>query len=610
MDGKLKLEYKGPLVLYGCVVGDFPCDMNEPADDLYIVARKQEEWVHRPICCIPSIRIVNPTTGLPDLTGFWMDPNHVDNQIAACVHRFGRDMPMIEGKLGKDFTEYAKAFIVTHFTPLQPDEVLDFAAWLDKTPYSQGRKDYLTITRWEAERLEETFCDSKSFLKKEGYGKIKQPRAINSYVDASKAILGPLQHAIDKKTFSTKWFVKGKNPNTWPQLLLERFGDNPVMGTDFSSFEAHHRGAFAFVVHYWVMHMVRDCGQSNAYLRLVSRMMRGTNKTEFSAIRAEIDERLMSGAMWTSSANGVLNLLIMSYLNARTCNKTAPPAELATNIDEYFQGFVEGDDGICIDRQVEQSLIDRLGVVLKFETASHFSRASFCGIVCDVSDPTKLEVIKDPIKVLRNFFIIDGKYANSSDKVHMALLRAKAYSLMCNHHNSPIIGPLCDKVCEMTRGVSIRVTSETDFKRSFIEETLAKKLWQKKSHVTPASRLLTEEMFGVTCEQQLRFERTIAAATGEIRLDLSEFASPHEREYIETNVVPRGRCCVRPETRPWQPRWEQYAFWERVHPDLRNKTVVAVNNRYLRGGRCEADDSVLPLYREALRRAALREKKR
>lgn len=558
--------------------------MPEPSADLIFTREKaadDAQEILRPVGTITEIRIENPTTGKPDLVGFWPDGTHIDNQKAATIGRFGRKMEKIDGDEKKSFTSFAKTFVRQHFNPLVEEEIPSFEEWMfNKTTYSSKRKENLAKVLLSTERMSKKTPSSNSFIKREGYEKPKNARGINSYTDESKVLIGRFQHAIDKKLFSTKWFVKGKNPNTWPGLLRERFGDNGVMGTDFTSFEAHHRDVFADVVHYAFMHMIRDCGLTNDYKRLLSRVMKGTNVTEFSRLRAEIDERLMSGAMWTSSANGLLNLLIMSYLVARSKAPDVAPELLAINIDDYFTGYVEGDDGICVDEQIDESIIQRLGIILKFEKHSHFTRASFCGIICDDSNLETPEVLKDPIKVLRNFFILDARYIGARKSIHKGLLRAKALSLMCNHKNCPIIGPLCDKICELTRGHSLVATSENDFKQHYIDEAVQKKLWTTRSVVTERARILVEEVFNITCAEQLRIESEINNSTGRIYVDLSRYAHVDQARYLDLYVKRDNEVCMRPEIRPFRPVILDSIPTKRGDAAAQRKSVVKANRTY------------------------------
>jgi hypothetical protein len=196
-------------------------------------------------------------------------------------------MPGYNGDEMKLFTEYYREFIALAFQPLRDDEVPGFKQWLDHTSYSGARKNALIKLREEILCHDGKHFAVKSFIKDEFYSEPKNPRAINSYTDESKTLLGALFHAIDKKTFATRFFVKGSNPKTWPQRLEELFGNMPVLTTDFSSFEAHHWGALARVPYYWALHMIRDLTRVCFLRDMVAVMMLGVNEVAFNRIRVK-----------------------------------------------------------------------------------------------------------------------------------------------------------------------------------------------------------------------------------------------------------------------------------------------------------------------------------
>jgi len=478
----------------------------------------------KPVAVIPRVCLIDSFTGLPLWLPYKPDMFHLNNQVAAAIHRFGRDMPAIVRSRMEDFVLFAKSFIIRHFVPVQEVDVEDFGVWLESTPYTEDRKKYFGRVYRELWAHNRKVPHSESFIKDEDYPEPKNPRAINSPSDASKVILARIMKAVDKATFKKKWFVKGSNPRTWSDKLEAAFGKNPVMGTDFSSFEAHHRDRYSDVILFWVMHMIRNCGFCNHFKRLVIRLMTGSNLTKFSMIEAKVDKRLMSGAMWTSSANGMLNLLFMSYLNGRTVAPEAPIEWLVENVDSYFAGFVEGDDGICLDRNINKNLITDLGLDLKWSPAPNYGDSSFCGIVCDIKHR---KIVGDPCKVLRKFFSLPSKYQSARESIKLSLLRAKALSYKTIFNDCPIIGPLCQWVCDKTRGMHVqRVMSETDArKRDMLQIALEEKLWNVRPNIAETCRLQVEKHFGIDPHTQISMENEIYASCGDqIVLSLSSYS--------------------------------------------------------------------------------------
>lgn len=491
--------------------------LRQASDDLTI---KLKTIKHTKICK-PEILGVYPSSFailderfyLPIIPPFMANRQSLSNQVAAVVHRVGCAMPEPKWDRIADFKRYAEEWIKCHFTPLDPEDVPSFDEWLNQTPYSGSRKEYLREVKASIHDLKDVYAECKSFVKWESYPEMKAPRAINSPSDESKVLLGPLMHAVDKKTFASGWFVKGTNPRDWPDMLCELFRGRHVCETDFSSFEAHHLVHYENIIRFWVMHMIRHCGLTNNFKRLVSRLMMGTNIMNFSKLVATIPQRLMSGAMWTSSANGVLNLLLMSYTILRSVDSTSSPEQLAKTMPENFIGRVEGDDGIFACDCLNMKIIEELGLLLKPELHEKFTDAKFCGIICDEENH---RVVTDPRRFLQKFCLCPANYVDSKETKLMSLLRAKALSYACNFNDCPIIGEVCHKVLDITRSYDIQpVLSEMDgLKRSYIQTSLTEKIWLKKPVISSSSRLVVEKRFGISVSMQMDIEARVHVSNG------------------------------------------------------------------------------------------------
>jgi len=462
------------------------------------------------------------------------------NQIAAVIHRVAREKPMPDKKTQEDFREYARVYIQAAWTDTISDEdVQSTFDWLDSSSYSGKRKRSLFNLRKKITQLESSFLKVKCFIKKESYMKPKHARAICSFTDETKVILGPLFKAIDKCTFGldkraregsinnpgSRHFVKGTNPSMWPFKLEELFGDNAVMGTDFTSFEAHHHGVMAYVVYYWYLHMTRKLSSVRPFKNLVAAMMLGKRDMCFKHIRAKLDERLMSGALWTSSANGVLNLLLMSYLNVTSANPQMSPGDRARWAVANFKGLVEGDDGLCLGQDIDYRLVKNLGLDLKFAPSPHYSEAGFCGIVCD---PQVKAVLKDPIPVLAKFFVLEANFLGMKRSKILALYRARALSYLCNFSKSPIIASLCHWVLHKTRSIDVGsvlcVVEERT--RDFVLDAVKREVWRNREVINDKSREIVANLYGVPVARQLEIERCFDDLDSDILdIELSDFVS-------------------------------------------------------------------------------------
>lgn len=545
------------LSIMGRIVGQAHVNINEPDWSLRIVVRKDSD---KDCVCgsIGPFGIVQPGSRKPLLSTYVFDPNSARNQIAACVHRMGRLMPPI------DPTEFdkVKKYFVTLLGEVWPSPStrvkLSFAEWIETRGYTGGRKKYLSKLY---EDVKYSWITKKnlyveSFIKEEGYEEEgKMPRGINSYSDFTKVILGPLFHTIDKDTFAAPYFVKGSNPLKWRDMLEERFGDMEVLSTDFSSFEAHHRAEYSELIYMWYKHMTRRMDNMHEFDQLVSSMMLGRNRITFSSISVEVDQRLMSGALWTSSANSVLNFVLTSYMWMKTKFPNQSPEENARNVRSEFVGLFEGDDGICPNVGISQVLVDDLGLVLKPTPSPTYNAAGFCGICCDRDTGI---VIRDPIAFLRKFFCLPRKASRYKRARKLALYKAKALSYSYLFSGCPVVGAVCEYVIRNTRNIDHRPALQ-DFD-AYDREHLVFEAGT--NTVQNSSRVLVEHTYGVSVAEQLRieshFERASMFCT---ELDLSMYALESDKRNVDTYLQ------------------EDPTLWKR--PDILHDSVI---DRYLEHG--------------------------
>lgn len=471
---------------------------------------------------VPRMCIRDKVMGRPGVVCMKPDPDDVDNMIAAAVMRFGRKMPADDGII--DLRELNRFLnfslrVIDQLPTLPYDSKKTVETWFWSSSYNEARMrelvmDYLTG------RIGEDWLRSESFIKDEGYDKPKPPRGINSPRNFSKVLMGPFIKAIEKVFFAMPWFVKGTDPRLWPQRLKELFGNCGVCRSDFTSFEAIHQGVFCQIFVAFVEHMGSTSGFPQWFWSVFRRMVLGTNSCSFKYIKVSIHQKLMSGVVWTSLANSLLNWLIMMFLYF---DAKHPGLEDASSRFREFQGLVEGDDAIVRDVGQRKELADKLGVVLKLERYSNYSLADFCGIVCT---PDGL-VIPDYKKVLRNFFVLDGKYAFAREGKHRSLLRVKALSFKYLFGQSPVIGALCDWVLKETRGCDVthllkKVGISTPYgSGDFARPAIAARVWEVPARVTSESRQLCSVVFGLSVQEQLSIERDILSSHGELHIDIA-----------------------------------------------------------------------------------------
>lgn len=537
------------LVMYGYRIGHYNIKLNLPDSSLKVKVRKPVVNRSKPVAYMRELGWRQIGMDRPLLVPFIPDKDDVVGQVAACVHRFGCEMPEPEKRRVDHFVKYCKT-IITSMKPIDEVEVKSFDDWLAGCGYSGGRREALRKLRYEMREFREKDMVATAFVKYESYPKPKCHRAILSYSDQTKVLLGPLINKLDKETFSQlKHFVKGTNPKNWPGLLRDTFGNGPVCCTDFTSFEAHHRGVYSYLVYFWMSHMFRNLKQRKPLQRLVKALVLGRNEIRFPAVDCEIDQRLMSGALWTSSSNGLLNFLLTSYMVAVSKYGEREPDELV-ELNVNFKGFFEGDDGVFEGVEIPDSLIRDLGIKLKMEKHSSFSSAGFCSVFCDENGG---DTIKDPVKTLQTFFSLPPEFGVCRRNKVLSYFRAKALSFKYLFSNAPVVGPLMDWVLLRTRSIDPREGAKSlDGWSSKIFDLANKEpcVWRVASHPTPQARVRVEDQFNFPVSMQLMVEGVLAKSESDVvELDLSFLQNEEMVHHAQTFVVPRGKGFEVPELR-------------------------------------------------------------
>lgn len=516
--------------------GHYCVALNDPSDTVTFVLRSREAKPVRPVAVIRTMYVSVGNLG-PLFVPYYPSLKAPENYAAAVIHRFGCRMPEPTSEIKMFYTFFCS--VVTRLTPIVDGDILEFETWLSRCGYSAGRRKYLLELRKKMLEMPKRVKDVEAFVKWEGYTKAKHARGICSYSDHSKVLLGPTIHATDKSTFRQleKYFVKGKNPREWPALLAEKFGGIRVNCTDFTSFEAHHHGYMSRCVYFWLSHMMRNLTGASQLRALTKRMVLGRNHITFGEAMAGVDNRLMSGAMWTSSANGMLNLHVMAYLTLRTKFPGLGPEELATKLDE-FNGLVEGDDGICEYADIKQELIDSLGLKLEMEDKPTFEEAGFCSIYCDAKS---LSNVRDPYKTLRSFFVIPPALAAARDGRVLAYLRAKALSYKHLYPDAPVVGAMMDWVLRETAHVSHK--DALKYFTAYERQNMSDDILRAGGHKRPASpastsRAIVEKVFGMSSADQIAYEIEFQRARGRlVKLHLQHLFTTddwcHAREFVQ-----------------------------------------------------------------------------
>lgn len=413
------------------------------------------------------------------------------------------------------------------------------ASWISEGNRSRAEMVRLNEMAKEAANISPEMMWAHSFIKRESYeldehGLTKFPRTINAYQDLTKALYGPTFKAVEKLFFSSacpysKHFVKKVPVRDRGTYIEEMFGDAPVVLADFSSFECAHRGTFAKIVCHCVNKMI---GEIDADLRsMINRHMLGQNISLFKGlgIKVCVDQTLMSGAVWTSLNNCILCHLLVSYMRLKARHPNTPGSKLMSYFSE-FTGVTEGDDSLTQGDAYDPELIEGLGIKLTSEVHRNCTTASFCGIL----KPAGVNAsITDPIKVISNFFVLEGNFTEASKRTRMGLLRAKALSYYWQYSTCPVVAHFAFAVLKRTRSYEPDIRS-LYFNRlqAFTESLADKAFYHKAPEIDGTTRSLFSELYGLDILQQ---------------------------QELEASMIAWGNGCDKPITLP--PQFRQYEEW-------------------------------------------------
>jgi len=360
-----------------------------------------------------------------------------------------------------------------------------------------------------------------AFTKDETYpikdGKTKFSRTINAYKDETKYFYGPTFQNIEKFIFSSehnpiiaKHFVKKVPVRDRPALIEDTFLDREVCVADFSSFECHHRGIMARIIAKTIMHVAGDSLTPEVRQMFATHVLL-TNMIRFrTGVSAEVEQTLMSGAVWTSLSNCLLSHYIVSYLRLKNQHMLVPGKLLHIFYDE-FVGFCEGDDSITLGGAYNPMLSQALGISMKSVVHADCSTSEFCGILKPLGVDATLT---DPVKVICNFFQLSMKDALRNNRKQKALMRAKAYSYYYQYATCPVIAHLAFAVLKKTAGC-LCDPSALSYVRKYVYDEAADsdnpepKFYKIPPNINMSTRVLFDQLYSWSVDEQLSFEASI-----------------------------------------------------------------------------------------------------
>lgn len=412
--------------------------------------------------------------------------------------------------LVQEIRAFVKKEIIPHITPLPPgvpdEELRD--QWNEANSYTAKRKQELRELA-EAHQLTKNkptkeVLASKMFMKEEFYEEKKHARLIISRSDTFKGIVGPYIHAFDEELFHGHFsenFVKGKDSAWKVKRMQEIESKYPLfMETDYSSFEGSQCCQIQDAIEKQVLrHYLKFYPRIWNYVDATYcppeydlKPRKGKKRFQPPDIFSKYHQMYLagnrkSGEMWTSSGNGLTNLVVMKFL--------------ASKKHISWDGIVEGDDGFfgVTRRAVKSEDYASLGFTIKLEYQTDPNYLSFCGLrFSRVGD-----LIVDPENLNRVGWVVKKRYFSSKKKKRLALLKAKMLSLLAEAPGCPITSTLA-KCC--IRNIKVKADySDGDW---WYVNWLKNERVDFMHEVNERTRLDFSKMFGIPVSVQKELERS------------------------------------------------------------------------------------------------------
>lgn len=458
----------------------------------------------------------------PVICNYRSTNNHVRGLLKRVIHDVNFDRALAFG-----LKQFTKRFLRQHykplpFVPINVDTLNEH--WLNNADQytlkqKQRFRDLLTeftgnssnvdvYTQFRRGRL----YRCKSFIKREFYAELKEPRIINARPDLFKSIVAPYIKMIEHEVLYNKHFIKGKRPHEIAERMSQiRKNFSYIAETDYSSFE----GSFSEKFQDCVERQLFDYMLVNNPIiaDIVDHVYTYRNKMTLATskqlkFKAACPGSRMSGDMWTSLANGFSNMIIFLYVVKKSLSRrNYKPNNAATRYDF----IVEGDDGFFgTNFRLNFDIVQRLGFNLKIHYANNINDLSFCGICVG---PQNLPV-PDFWRQLEKFGWefdenIINRYSDHPTRHEYEIMRAKALSLLACAPGSPILQPLCVKILKLTEHITVRPKTYDFWDREVL----------RLHTYTPTPVQISDDMrkfyelrFSVSIEEQLEIEKLIAEA--------------------------------------------------------------------------------------------------
>jgi hypothetical protein len=194
--------------------------------------------------------------------------------------------------------------------------------------------------------------------------------------------------------------------------------------------------------------MLKGIPDGPSIARVLVSVIGRKDRVAVNGVNVQTDAR-MSGDMCTSMGNGFDNLMGILFTAFEKGWNTAPVV------------VVEGDDAVFRVDGPDLTTADfaAIGFDIKILANDCLGDVGFCQLYT-VSGEN--EVLCDPLKSLLQLGWSGSVLARGSDKVRMGLIRAKAFSAVCECPANPITGAFALSLIRATQGIEARDVRYTD----------------------------------------------------------------------------------------------------------------------------------------------------
>lgn len=383
----------------------------------------------------------------PIVTGAGIFPaSSENNDTAAIVGRVENVRNTVNpgGKYRKYFNEFIRAFPIGVLEPYSMDYVIE----------KQNRPLQKIRCQKHKNLIGQAITVVRSFMKREAYGKITDPRNISTLPPSHTMELSAYTYAAKEEVFRTMpWFMPCKNPREISAAVMELAEKHKeILSTDYSRLDGT-LSYFLRTVEHAVYKRLFNPKYRPRLLKLLDSEMTCPAFTD-TGLKYQQKSSRLSGSPTTTDGNTLIVAFVL-YCAARNA-RMIKPGEI-TNIP----GLVYGDDTLCggLRASVMERTARDLGLTLKCEVSKECQPVTFLSRV--FVDPwTTSTSVQEPKRALGKMHL---SVIRNIDKRLVARNKAKGY--LATDKLTPLMSEYATHILEKTSMFTDDMMTKYDFTR-------------------------------------------------------------------------------------------------------------------------------------------------